>query len=280
MILDGKQCALEWKEEIKAKVAELKNIYNEEITLAICVVGDNEASKIYVRNKVKAASFVGITAKVYKYESDITEEYLLEEIEKLNQDSNIHGIIVQLPVPKHMHEQKIIDTISPLKDVDGFSTLNKGMLFAGAEAILPATPYGIIRLLKRYNIEIAKKEALVIGRSNIVGKPMAHLLLQENATVTVAHSKTQDLASVARRADILVVAIGRAKMITKEYIKQGAVVVDVGMNRDENGLCGDVNFEEVNVIASYITPVPGGVGPLTIAGLLENTVKTYILQKK
>lgn len=280
MILDGKNCAAKWKDEIKNKVLELNNIYNEEITLAICVVGDNEASKIYVRNKVKAASYVGITAKVYKYESDITEEYLLEEIEKLNKDASIHGIIVQLPVPKHMHEQRIIDTISPLKDVDGFSTLNKGMLFAGAEAILPATPYGIIKLLKSYNIEIAGKEALVIGRSNIVGKPMAHLLLQENATVTVAHSKTKDLPLVSKRADIVVVAIGRAKMITTEYIKVGAVVVDVGMNRDSLGLCGDVDFENVSKIASYITPVPGGVGPLTIAGLLENTVKTYILQKK
>ena len=179
-----------------------------------------------------------------------------------------------------MHEQRIIDTISPLKDVDGFSTLNKGMLFAGAEAILPATPYGIIKLLKSYNIEIAGKEALVIGRSNIVGKPMAHLLLQENATVTVAHSKTKDLPLVSKRADIVVVALGRAKMITTEYIKPGAVVVDVGMNRDSLGLCGDVDFENVSNIASYITPVPGGVGPLTIAGLLENTVKTYILQKK
>ncbi len=280
MILDGKDCAAKWKDEIKNKVLELNNIYNEEITLAICVVGDNEASKIYVRNKVKAASYVGITAKVYKYESDITEEYLLEEIEKLNKDASVHGIIVQLPVPKHMHEQRIIDTISPLKDVDGFSTLNKGMLFAGAEAILPATPYGIIKLLKSYNIEISGKEALVIGRSNIVGKPMAHLLLQENATVTVAHSKTKNLPLVSKRADIVVVAIGRAKMITTEYIKPGAVVVDVGMNRDSLGLCGDVDFKNVSNIASYITPVPGGVGPLTIAGLLENTVKTYILQKK
>ena len=279
MILDGKKYANEVKLELKNKIDEIKKIYPEkEITLSIVLVGNNEASEIYVRNKIKTCSLVGIKASLIRVDETITEEALKEIIRKLNSDEKVNGIIVQLPLPKHLKEQTIIDEIAEKKDVDGFSTISKGKLLSGAEAFYPATPYGIIRLLKHYNIDMCGKHAVVVGRSNIVGKPMALLLLNENATVTIAHSKTNNLEAYTKEADILVVAVGKAKLITKNMVKENAVIIDVGMNRKDGVLCGDVDFEDVSQIASYITPVPGGVGPLTIVYLLENTIKAFLKQ--
>lgn len=279
MILDGKKYANEVKLELKNKIDEIKKIYPEkEITLSIVLVGNNEASEIYVRNKIKTCSLVGIKASLIRVDETITEEALKEIIRKLNSDEKVNGIIVQLPLPKHLKEQTIIDEIAEKKDVDGFSTISKGKLLSGAEAFYPATPYGIIRLLKHYNIDMCGKHAVVVGRSNIVGKPMALLLLNENATVTIAHSKTNNLEDYTKEADILVVAVGKAKLITKDMVKENAVIIDVGMNRKDGVLCGDVDFEDVSQIASYITPVPGGVGPLTIVYLLENTIKAFLKQ--
>lgn len=279
MILDGKKYANEVKLELKNKIDEIKKIYPEkEITLSIVLVGNNEASEIYVRNKIKTCSLVGIKASLIRVDETITEEALKEIIRKLNSDEKVNGIIVQLPLPKHLKEQTIIDEIAEKKDVDGFSTISKGKLLSGAEAFYPATPYGIIRLLKHYNIDMCGKHAVVVGRSNIVGKPMALLLLNENATVTIAHSKTNNLETYTKEADILVVAVGKAKLITKDMVKENAVIIDVGMNRKDGVLCGDVDFEDVSQIASYITPVPGGVGPLTIVYLLENTIKAFLKQ--
>lgn len=279
MILDGKKYANEVKLELKNKIDEIKKIYPEkEITLSIVLVGNNEASEIYVRNKIKTCSLVGIKASLIRVDETITEEALKEIIRKLNSDEKVNGIIVQLPLPKHLKEQTIIDEIAEEKDVDGFSTISKGKLLSGAEAFYPATPYGIIKLLKHYNIDMCGKRAVVVGRSNIVGKPMALLLLNENATVTIAHSKTNNLEAYTKEADILVVAVGKAKLITKDMVKENAVIIDVGMNRKDGVLCGDVDFEDVSQIASYITPVPGGVGPLTIVYLLENTIKAFLKQ--
>ncbi len=279
MILDGKKYANEVKLELKNKIDEIKKIYPEkEITLSIVLVGNNEASEIYVRNKIKTCSLVGIKASLIRVDETITEEALKEIIRKLNSDEKVNGIIVQLPLPKHLKEQTIIDEIAEEKDVDGFSTISKGKLLSGAEAFYPATPYGIIKLLKHYNIDMCGKRAVVVGRSNIVGKPMALLLLNENATVTIAHSKTNNLEAYTKEADILVVAVGKAKLITKNMVKENAVIIDVGMNRKDGVLCGDVDFEDVSQIASYITPVPGGVGPLTIVYLLENTIKAFLKQ--
>lgn len=279
MILDGKKYANEVKLELKNKIDEIKKIYPEkEITLSIVLVGNNEASEIYVRNKIKTCSLVGIKASLIRVDETITEEALKEIIRKLNSDEKVNGIIVQLPLPKHLKEQTIIDEIAEKKDVDGFSTISKGKLLSGAEAFYPATPYGIIKLLKHYNIDMCGKRAVVVGRSNIVGKPMALLLLNENATVTIAHSKTNNLEDYTKEADILVVAVGKAKLITKDMVKENAVIIDVGMNRKDGVLCGDVDFEDVSQIASYITPVPGGVGPLTIVYLLENTIKAFLKQ--
>ncbi len=275
MLLDGKNFSKKLKDNLKNEVEELINIYNEAPGLAIVLVGDNPASAVYVRNKVKAAGYCNIKASLLHYEKTITEEELLNVVNELNNNNEIHGIIVQLPLPKHINEQKIIDMISPLKDVDGFGILNKGKLFSGLTSIESATPKGIMSLLEEYNIDVKGKHAVIVGRSNIVGKPMALLLLNKNATVTICHSKTSNLAEMTRLADILVVAIGKPKFITKDMVKKGAVVIDVGTNRVEDKLVGDVDFEEVEKIASYITPVPGGVGPLTIASLLENTVIAY-----
>ena len=280
MLLDGKAVSLHIKEEIKNKVIELKNIYNSTPKLVIVQVGNNSASNVYIKNKLKAASFVGIDAELIHFEEDVTNQTLLNTIYDLNNDVNVDGIIVQLPLPKHLNESDIINAIDNSKDVDGFGLINKGKLFCGMDSLKSATPYGIIELLKYYNIEMTGKHAVVVGRSNIVGKPMAIMLLNENATVTMCHSRTKDLKEVCRTADILVVAIGKAKFVTSDMVKEGAVIVDVGMNRDENGkLCGDVDFENVAPLASYITPVPGGVGPLTISMLLKNTLNAYICRR-
>ena len=271
-LINGKELAEKMQAEIAIKVSELKT---KSISpgLVVLLVGENPASQVYVRNKERSAKSIGIHSKVERYPSTISEETLLAEIEKYNQDPNFHGILVQLPLPKHIDEEKVLLAIDPKKDVDGFHPMNLGRLLAGNPDKIPCTPYGIMKMLAAYDIDLAGKRALVIGRSNIVGKPMAQLLLMADATVTIAHSKTTNLAELAKEADILVVAIGRGHFVTKEFIKPGAVVIDVGMNRDEHGkLIGDVKFDEVEPLASYITPVPKGVGPMTITMLMDQTV--------
>lgn len=278
-IIDGKAISAQIKEELKAKVAEMKT-QGTEVTLAVIQVGNDPASSVYVGNKKKACEYIGIRSLAYELPEETTEAELLELIEELNNRKDVNGILVQLPLPKHIEEEKILNTISPLKDVDGFHPQSVGALCIGQPGFVSCTPAGIIQLLKRSGIEIAGKECVVIGRSNIVGKPMALLLLRENGTVTVTHSRTKDLKEVTKRADILVVAIGKPKMITADYVKEGAVVIDVGIHRNENNkLCGDVDFESVEPKCSAITPVPGGVGPMTIAMLMNNCVESVALQQ-
>ena len=249
------------------------------MTLAVIQVVADPASSVYVRNKKKACEYVGVRSLAYELPEETTEEELLKLIRELNDRTDVNGILVQLPLPKHIDEEKVLDAISPLKDVDGFHPQNVGALCIGKPGFVSCTPEGVIQLLKRSGIEIAGKECVVIGRSNIVGKPMALLLLRENGTVTVAHSKTRDLKKITKRADILVAAVGRPKMITSEYVKEGAVVIDVGIHRNEqNKLCGDVDFDSVEPICSAITPVPGGVGPMTIAMLMNNCLESVALQ--
>ena len=273
-IIDGKAISAQIKEELKEKVAKLKE-QGVMVTLAVIQVGNDPASSVYVNNKKKACAYIGIESISYELPEETTEEELLDLIHKLNEDDKVNGILVQLPVPAHINDDKIIQTISPEKDVDGFHTENVGRLVVGGKGFVSCTPAGIIQLLKRNNIEIAGKNCVVIGRSNIVGKPMALLMLRENATVTVAHSKTQNLKEICKTADILIVAIGKPQFITADYVKEGAVVIDVGIHRDENNkLCGDVKYDEVFEKASAITPVPGGVGPMTIAMLMNNCVES------
>lgn len=272
-IIDGKKISQEIKDELKEKVTLLK-AEGKNATLAVIQVGNDPASSVYVNNKKKACAYIGIESLSYELPEETTEQELLDLVERLNKDDSVHGILVQLPVPKHIDGDKIIQTISPKKDVDGFHPENVGNLVIGEKGFVSCTPAGIIQLLKRSNIEIAGKNCVVIGRSNIVGKPMALLMLRENATVTIAHSKTQNLKEICKTADILIVAIGKPQFITSEYIKEGAVVIDVGIHRDENNkLCGDVKYDEVEPLASAITPVPGGVGPMTIAMLMNNCVE-------
>ena len=273
IIIDGKRISQEIKDELKDKVEALKAV-GEKAALAVVQVGNDPASCVYVNNKKKACAYIGIESLSFELEEETTEEELLELIKRLNEDEKVHGILVQLPLPKHINEDKIIQAISPKKDVDGFHPENVGKLVIGEKGFVSCTPAGVIQLLKRSNIEIAGKNCVVVGRSNIVGKPMALLMLRENATVTIAHSKTQNLKELCKTADILIVAIGKPRFITSEYIKEGAVVIDVGIHRDENNkLCGDVKYEDVVEIASAITPVPGGVGPMTIAMLMNNCVE-------
>ena len=277
-LIDGKKISAEIKEEIKAKVAEYKE-QGIDITLAVIQVGNDPASSVYVGNKKKACEFVGIRSLSYELPEETTQEELLNLVKELNERADVNGILVQLPLPKQIDEETVLNTISPLKDVDGFHPMNVGALCIGKAGFVSCTPAGIIELLKRSNVEIAGKECVVIGRSNIVGKPMALLLLRENGTVTVTHSRTADLKEVTSRADILVVAIGKPKMITADYVKEGAVVIDVGIHRDANNkLCGDVDFDNVADKCSAITPVPGGVGPMTIAMLMKNCVESVALQ--
>lgn len=268
-IINGKEISAAIREEIKAGVQGM----SVRPGLAVVLVGDDPASAVYVRNKSKACAEVGIYSEVYRLPEETGREQLLGLIKQLNQSPLIHGILVQLPLPKHLDPEEVIMAIDPAKDVDAFHPVNVGKIMIGNYDFLPCTPAGVMELLHRSGIEVSGKECVVIGRSNIVGKPQAMLLLHENATVTVCHSKTRDLPSVCRRADILVSAVGKAKFVTADMVRNGAVVIDVGMNRDENGkLCGDVDFEPVSEKASYITPVPGGVGPMTITMLLKNTV--------
>ena len=272
-IIDGKLTSSTIKDELKERVEELKK-QGKTGSLAVIQVGNDPASSIYVKNKKKACEYIGIGSVSYELSENTTKEKLLDTIDELNKRKDIIGILVQLPLPKHIDEDEVIKAISPKKDVDGFHVENVGSLVVGEDAFVSCTPAGVIELLKRYNVDIAGKECVVIGRSNIVGKPMALLMLRENATVTICHSKTKDLKEVCKRADILIVAIGKPKFINDEYIKDGAVVIDVGIHRDENNkMCGDVDFDAVKDKVSKITPVPGGVGPMTIAMLMKNCVK-------
>ena len=272
-IMDGKALSLKLKEQMKQRIAQLKQ-QGINPKLVVVLVGDNSASQVYVRNKHKSCGEVGIESEVITMPEQTTQQELLEVVERLNQDETVDGILVQLPLPKQIDEKTVLRSILPEKDVDGFHPVNVGLLSIGDECFAPATPSGIIAMFQEYGIDIAGKNCVVIGRSNIVGKPMAALLLKNNATVTICHSKTEDLASYTRRADVVIVATGRRHTLTAEMVKEGAVVVDVGMNRNEQGkLCGDVDYEEVKEKASFITPVPGGVGPMTITELMENTIQ-------
>lgn len=278
-IIDGKRISAEIKDELKEQVAAYK-AQGKEICLAVIQVGDDPASCVYVRNKKKACEYIGIKSLSYELPGATTEEELLSLVEELNARADVNGILVQLPLPGQINEERVLNTISPLKDVDGFHPMNVGALCIGKKGFVSCTPAGVIQLLKRSGISISGKECVVVGRSNIVGKPMALLLLRENGTVTVAHSRTEDLKEVTRRADILVVAVGRPLMITADYVKEGAVVIDVGIHRDENNkLCGDVDYASVSPHCSAITPVPGGVGPMTIAMLMKNCVESVLLQE-
>ena len=278
-IIDGKSISLQIKDELKEKAAALKE-QGISVTLAVIQVGNNPASTVYVNNKKKGCEYIGIGSLSYELPEETSEEELLSLIRELNERKDVNGILVQLPLPSHIDEDKVIKTIDPKKDVDGFHPQSVAALCIGQPGFVSCTPAGIIQLLKRSGIEIAGKECVILGRSNIVGKPMALLMLRENATVTVAHSRTKDIKEVTKRADILIVAIGKPKMITRDYVKDGAVVIDVGINRDENNkLCGDVDFQDVEPVCSAITPVPGGVGPMTIAMLLHNCMESVNIQK-
>ncbi len=274
MTIDGKAISQRIKDELKEHAAALKK-QGIKITLAVIQVGNDPASTVYVRNKKKGCEYIGIESLSYELPEETTQQELLSLIGELNRKEDVSGILVQLPLPAHIDEDKVIRAIDPKKDVDGFHPQSVGALCIGQPGFVSCTPAGIIQLLKRSSIEIAGKECVVLGRSNIVGKPMAVLMLRENATVTIAHSRTRDLKEVTKRADILIAAVGKPKMITADYVKEGAVVIDVGINRDENGkLCGDVDFESVEPLCSAITPVPGGVGPMTIAMLLNNCLES------
>ncbi len=273
-LIDGKLISMQIKDELREEVAQLKE-KGVVPCLAVIQVGKDPASSVYVNNKKKACAYIGIESLSYELEETISQEALLELIADLNQNEKVNGILVQLPLPKHIDENAVIEAIAPAKDVDGFHPETVGNMCIGTRGFLPCTPAGVIQLLKRSNIDIEGKECVIVGRSNIVGKPMAMLLLRENGTVTIAHSRTKDLKEVTKRAEILVVAIGKPKFITKEYVKEGAVVIDVGIHRNENNkLCGDVDFDDVVDKVSAITPVPGGVGPMTIAMLMNNCVET------
>lgn len=275
-IIDGKAISAAVKEQVRDEIARDKLT----VGLAVVIVGDDPASRVYVNNKKKACEFCGIKSYEYALPVETTQEELLELVDTLNADKNVNGILVQLPLPKHLDEKAVIERISPNKDVDAFHESNVGRIMIGNYSFLPCTPAGCMELIHSTGVEVAGKECVVIGRSNIVGKPMAMLLLHENGTVTVCHSKTHNLAEVCRRADILIAAVGRPNFVTADMVKPGAVVIDVGINRLDNGkLCGDVKFDEVSEIAGWITPVPGGVGPMTIAMLMRNTVTAARIQK-
>ena len=276
-LIDGKALSLSLKEEMKGRMAELEAAYGRVPCLAVIIVGDNPASRSYVRGKIKAAEFVGMTSRLVELPEDVEESVLLETVGALNSDKDVDGVLVQLPLPGHINEDRVIDAIDIRKDVDGFHPQNVANLWLGRPCIVPCTPKGIIKMIESTGTSISGKKAVVVGRSNIVGKPVAKLLLDRNATITIAHSRTPDLPKVTSEADILVVAVGRPCMITGEMVKPGAVVIDVGINRTQEGkLVGDVDFESASRVASFITPVPGGVGPMTITMLMENTIECFI----
>ncbi len=276
-LIDGKALAAKMQGKLAEKTAQLKKEKGIVPGLVVILVGEDPASQVYVRNKERSALAAGFKSQVVRLAESTTEEQLLDLIETYNQDADWHGILVQLPLPAHIDEEKVLFAISPEKDVDGFHPTNMGKLWSGHAVMVPSTPAGIMEMFKEYQVDLTCKNAVVIGRSNIVGKPMAQLLMDAHATVTIAHSRTKNLAELARQADILVVAIGRGHFVTKDFVKEGAVVIDVGMNRDENGkLIGDVKFDEVAPVASLITPVPGGVGPMTITMLMEQTYEAAL----
>ena len=275
MIIDGKKTAAELREELKKKILELKSTYNAVPGLTVILVGEDPASKIYVKNKEKFAKEVGMNSEVIKYSENIEEKVVLNKIRELNNDKKVSGILVQLPLPKHIDKRKMIETILPGKDVDGFHPMNVGNLSSGYDNSIPCTPLGCYLLLKKVEKNLSGKHAVVIGRSNLNGKPMTQLLLKENCTVTITHSKTKDLKAECSRADIIIAAVGRPKLVKGDWVKKGAIVIDVGINKTDSGLVGDVDFDEVLKVAKAVTPVPGGVGPMTIACLLSNTVECF-----
>ncbi|MEI3577554.1 MAG: bifunctional methylenetetrahydrofolate dehydrogenase/methenyltetrahydrofolate cyclohydrolase FolD [Acutalibacteraceae bacterium] len=280
-IIDGKAVSASVKQQVADECEELFKATGKKPGLAVIIVGDDPASKVYVNNKKKACELVGFLSKEYALPAQTTQQELIELVEKLNNDDEINGILCQLPLPKHLDEKAVIEAISPKKDVDAFHAVNVGKIMIGDYDFLPCTPAGVMELLAYYNIDIEGKECVVLGRSNIVGKPMSMLLLHKNGTVTICHSRTKNLAEVCKRADILVAAVGIARFVTADMVKENAVVIDVGINRMDNGkLCGDVDFEGVQKVASYITPVPGGVGPMTIATLMKNTLTAFKIQNK
>ncbi|AWN62135.1 bifunctional methylenetetrahydrofolate dehydrogenase/methenyltetrahydrofolate cyclohydrolase [Streptococcus sobrinus] len=276
-IIDGKALAKKMQGQLAEKVAQLKAQHGIVPGLVVILVGDNPASQVYVRNKERSALAAGFTSETVRLSDSISQEELLAVIEKYNQDPAFHGILVQLPLPSHINDKRVILAIDPKKDVDGFHPMNTGHLWSGRPLMVPCTPAGIMEMFREYQVDLEGKNAVIVGRSNIVGKPMAQLLLDKNATVTLTHSRTRHLARVCKRADVLIVAIGQGNFVTKDYVKEGAVVIDVGMNRDDNGkLIGDVKFDEVAELASLIAPVPGGVGPMTITMLLEQTYQAAL----
>jgi len=275
MLIDGKKIAAELREELKKNVTELKSKYNSVPGLTVILVGEDPASKIYVKNKEKFAKEVGMNSEALRYPADLEEKVLLNKIEELNKDDKVSGILVQLPLPKHIDKRKVIEAIDHNKDVDGFHPMNVGNLSSGYESSIPCTPLGCSLLLKKVEKNLSGKHAVVIGRSNLNGKPMTQLLLKENCTVTITHSKTKDLKEECLRADIIIAAVGMPELVKGDWVKKGAIVIDVGINKTEKGIVGDVAFDEVSKVAGALTPVPGGVGPMTIACLLSNTVECF-----
>lgn len=276
MIISGKEISVKIKDQLKDEVAKIKEKYPRLPKLVVILVGDNQASQTYVRNKERGCQYIGIESLILRHDESFSEADLLQEINDLNNDDTVDGILVQLPLPKHINEDKVLDAINPNKDVDGFHPQNVAKLFLGQHSLVPCTPKGMMVLLDEINYDLTGKEVVVVGRSNIVGKPVALLCLQKNATVTIAHSRTKNLKEVCSRADVLIAAVGKAKFFNHEYVKEGAVVLDVGINRDENNkLCGDVDFEDVKDKVMAITPVPGGIGPMTITMLMQNTLEAF-----
>ena len=280
ILIDGKKAAAELREELKQEVAELKTKYNKVPGLTVILIGDMAPSQIYVRNKEKSANEVGLKSEVIKYPDTVEEKTVLEKIEELNNDESVSGILVQLPLPKHIDKQKVIETITPSKDVDGFHPMNVGNLSFGYESSVPCTPLGCYLMIKKIEPNLSGKKAVVVGRSNLNGKPMTQLLLKENCTVTITHSRTKDLKAECLEADIIVAAVGIPELVRGDWVKKDAIVIDVGINKTENGLVGDVAFDEVSKVAKALTPVPGGVGPMTIACLLKNTVECFKRSQK
>ena len=280
ILIDGKKAAAELREELKQEVVDLKTKYNKVPGLTVILIGDMAPSQIYVRNKEKSANEVGLKSDVIKYPDSVDEKTVLEKISQLNKDKTVSGILVQLPLPKHIDKQKVIETILPSKDVDGFHPMNVGNLSSGYESSVPCTPLGCYLMIKKIEPNLSGKKAVMIGRSNLNGKPMAQLLLKENCTVTITHSRTKDLKAECLEADIIVAAVGIPELVKADWVKKDAIVIDVGINKTENGIVGDVAFEEVSKVAKALTPVPGGVGPMTIACLLKNTIECFKRSQK
>ncbi len=280
ILIDGKKAAADLREELKQEVAELKSKYNKVPGLTVILIGDMAPSQIYVRNKEKSANEVGLKSEVIRYPDTVEEKTVLDKIEELNKDETVSGILVQLPLPKHIDKQKVIETIAPSKDVDGFHPMNVGNLSSGYESSVPCTPLGCYLMIKKIEPNLSGKKAVVVGRSNLNGKPMTQLLLKENCTVTITHSRTKDLKAECLEADIIIAAVGIPELVKGDWVKKDAIVIDVGINKTENGLVGDVAFDEVSKVAKALTPVPGGVGPMTIACLLKNTMDCFKRSQK